>query len=61
MNTNTQHITTQDQAVQYAMEWQEHQNNNPVTYGDLATFQAILEQLASKFNLTEEFKENGII
>lgn len=33
---------------------------NP-SYGELVEYQAYFEELAKKFDLVEEFKENGII
>lgn len=55
-------ITTAEEARQYAIDWQswtsEKQN---LSYSELAEWQAIFSELAKKYNLKEEFKENGII
>lgn len=54
-------ITTQDQARQYAFDKQAELSERDLSYSEIATAQAELERLAEEFNLTEEFKENGII
>lgn len=61
MNPDTSNITTADEARQYAIEWQASQSKGNISYSELAEWQAIFETLADKFDLTEEFKENGII
>lgn len=54
--------TTQAEARQYAIDWQnwvsEVQN---LSYGEMAQWQDMFAELAERFDLTEEFKENGII
>lgn len=59
---------TADEARQYAIDWQHwasEQNEigkGPTLYqSDLAEWQAIFTELGERFNLTEEYKENGII
>ena len=61
-------ITTQEEARMYAIDWQNwvsEQNEigkEPTLYqSDLIEWQAVFEKLAEKFDLVEEFKENGII
>ena len=61
-------INTQEEARDFAIEWQQwvaEQNKpgeEPTLYmSDLAEWQAIFEALAEKFDLVDEFKENGII
>ena len=54
-------ITTQDQAKQYATDWQNSFADNNYTYSELAEFAREFAELAEKFNLVEEFTENGII
>ena len=54
-------ITTRDQAEQYAKDWQQWISNESISYGELAEWTAIFEELAQRFDLTEVFKENGII
>lgn len=53
--------TTAEEARQYAMDWQQWQNKGNMSYGEISEWQAIFTELADKYNLTEEFKENGII
>jgi hypothetical protein len=54
-------IKTESEARDAAIEWQEWQADRNLTYGELVYFQNYFENLAKKFNLTEEFIENGII
>jgi len=61
MNPNTSHIKTAEEARQYAIDWQNWQCNEKISYGEYHKWQTILTDLATRFNLTEEFKENGII
>ena len=52
---------TKGQAIQIAMEWQEWASGESLSYKELAEWSAYFETLAKKFDLTAEFKENGII
>lgn len=61
MNPDISKITTADEARQYAIDWQNWQSEQSLSWGELAEWQAIFETLATKFDLTEEFKENGIL
>jgi hypothetical protein len=54
-------IQTADEARQKAIDWQIWQQEESLSYGELAEWQGYFEMLAEKFNLTDEFKENGII
>ena len=54
-------ITSKDEARQYAIDWQNWSSEQSLSYFELAEWCAIFEKLAEKFNLTDEFKENGII
>lgn len=61
-------IKTADEARQYAIEWQSwvgKQNEigkEPTLYqSDLNEWNDVFVALADKFDLVEEFKENGII
>lgn len=54
-------ITTPQQARQLAIDWQNWQSEQALSYGELADYQAYFTKLAELFNLTDEFKENGII
>lgn len=56
-----ENITTADQARQYAIDWQNWQAEQAMSYGELAEWQSIFSNLADRFDLQEEFKENGII
>jgi len=60
MDKNTK-IETQDQAREFAIDWQTWQAEQSMSYGELAEWGAFFEELAERFDLTEEFKENGII
>lgn len=54
-------IQTREQARQYAIDWQAKQSEQKLTYSELTEQQAYLRELADKFDLVEEFTENGII
>ncbi len=54
-------ITTKEEARQYAIDYQNFASNNILSYKDVIDWNNKLTHLAEKFNLVEEFKENGII
>ena len=54
-------IKTEEEARQMAIDFQEWVSHQDLSYSELADFSGYFETLAQKFNLTEEFKENGII
>jgi hypothetical protein len=54
-------IKTKEQARQYGIDFQHRASNQNLSYGELILFQNKLFKIAKKFNLVEEFKENGII
>lgn len=54
-------INTEDEARQYAIDWQNWQAEQSMSYGELAEWQDVFTRLGVRFNLTEEFQENGII
>lgn len=54
-------IKTEEEARQTAIDFQEWISNESLSYTELSDFQGYFETLAKKFNLTEEFKENGIL
>ena len=58
-----ENIKTKEEARQYAIDWQNKMFGEgvSVSYGELSEQQAELTTLAEKFDLLEEFKENGII
>ena len=56
--------TTQAEARQYAIDWQNWAfgDNAPKLYqSELYEWSIIFQALGEEFDLTEEFKENGII
>jgi hypothetical protein len=56
-----ENIKTRDKAIEYALNWQIKQARESVSYSELAEKQTELTTLAEKFDLVEEFKENGLI
>lgn len=57
-------VTTQDEARDLAIDWQAwaFADDRPsLSYGELAEWQGHLERLALKFDLADEFRENGLI
>jgi len=53
--------TTQEDARQFAIEWQHWASDQNLSYGELAEWGAYFEMIGERFDLLEEFKENGII
>lgn len=53
--------TTAEEARQQAVEWQHWQTNQNLSWNEIHEWGAYFETQANKFDLTEEFKENGII
>lgn len=53
--------TNAEEARQYAMDWQQWQSDQSLSYSELAAWNETFTALADKYGLTEEFKENGII
>ena len=58
---NMDRIKTAEQARDLAIDWQNWQAEHSLSYGEIVYFQNYFERLADKLNLTDEFKENGII
>lgn len=54
-------VTTEAEARQTAIDWQNWQAEESLSIGELSEWEVYFEELAEKFNLTDEFKENGII
>lgn len=54
-------IKTKGEARQYAIDWQNWASESHMFYSEQYKWQTKFETLAKKFDLTEEFKENGII
>ena len=48
-------------ARQYAIDWQKHNSNTSISYGELYICNEFFRKLGKKFGLLREFKENGII
>ena len=55
------HVKSRDEAEQLAKDWQIHAAEISQSYGEVMADQVYFEELAKKFDLTEIFKENGII
>ena len=53
--------TTAEEAQAYAIEWQSWMSEQNLSIGELVEWGAIFVELATRFDLTEEYKENGII
>lgn len=54
-------IKTKSEAKQIAIDWQNWLSGKSVSYGEILAYQEYFTNVANKFDLTEEFKENGII
>lgn len=53
--------TTKEEARNQAIEWVSWQSQRSLSYGALAEWQEYFAALGEKFDLTDEFRENGII
>lgn len=54
-------IKTAEQATQYAIDWQQWQAQQNLSYSELAEWQEYFTELAERFDLVDVFTENGII
>lgn len=54
-------ITSAGEAESLAIDWQNWQSEQSLSYAELSLWQDFFGRLAKKFNLTDEFRENGII
>jgi hypothetical protein len=54
-------IKTREQARQKAIDWQIWAAERSMSYADLIKWNEYFTELAKKFRLKTEFKENGII
>lgn len=54
-------IQSKEEARDFVIEWQIWQSEHPMYMSELIDWTEYFEALGRKFNLTEEFKENGII
>lgn len=54
-------IETADEARSIAIEWQYWISEQDLSYSELIDWKLYFEALDKKFDLLEEFKENGII
>jgi hypothetical protein len=52
---------TKEEARQYAIDWQHWASEQSLSYAELLEWQTVFETLADKFDLLEEFKENGVL
>lgn len=53
-------ITTQDEARQYAIDWQNWSAEQSLSLNEILEWQAKFTLLGRQFDLLEEFEENGI-
>ena len=54
-------IKYREEAINKAIEWQNWQSEQNLSYSELADWQNYFETLAEEFDLKDEFRENGII
>lgn len=54
-------IKDETQARNFAIDWQNWQATQAMSYTDVTEWQQFFTALAQKWHLTDEFKENGII
>lgn len=56
-----QNITTQEQARQFAIDWQANQANEALSWEEVSIWQEYFTTLGKAYDLLEEFQEEGII
>lgn len=54
-------IDNAEEARDFAIEWQGWASDRDLSYGELVDYADYFERLGKRFNLTDEFKENGIL
>ena len=54
-------VTSADEASELAIDWQAWQTDKSLTTAELVHYIDYFQALADKYDLTDEFKENGII
>ena len=54
-------INNAEKARDVAIEWQAWIGEQSLSYGELIEWQEYFEDLADRFGLVDEFRENGII
>lgn len=54
-------IKTAEEARQYAIDWQNWVSEQSLSYGEIAKWYVVFSELATRFDLREEFEENGIL
>lgn len=54
-------VKSEDQARNIALDWQVWQQDNSMYMSEVIEWQEFFEAIGKRFNLTDEFKENGII
>lgn len=54
-------IDTKEEAQDCAIAWQEWQSEQALSIEEVSHWQEYFQELADKYDLTDEFKENAII
>ena len=54
-------IKTKEQARQFGIDFQDKVSKSNLSYGELIDYQNELYNIAKRFGLIREFKENGIL
>lgn len=54
-------VKSAGEATDLAIEYQNWASGQALSYGELVYYTNFFEALADRFNLTDEFKENGIL
>ena len=61
INKKIHNSYTREEARKYAIDWQLWASEQSLSYLELAEWAEHFETIGKKFDLTEEFKENGLI
>lgn len=61
LKKNIDEIKSTEEARTLAILWQQWASEQNMFWSEVSEWQAYFETLAKEFNLTEEFKENGVI
>jgi hypothetical protein len=56
-----ENIKTKDEARDFAIEWQNYASEKSMFLSEVLDWSIAFEDLAKKFDLVDEFRENGIV
>lgn len=58
---DVENVKTQGEAREFAIQWQQWFSEQNMSWSELSEWEIVFENLAKRFDLVEEFIENGIL